>query len=167
MLLHDASVVDCLAHGRLAGLADGRVAGRRPEQGWAMRLSERLRSHALDRALSDGADPAATRQLAAHASLITTPAMRAELAESLERLARTEHEPTTYRRVVPFRRAIRANATELRALAALLRGSTPVRARGVAMLRALVTDGTGPAYTDRDGGALAGRLSSARSAAAG
>jgi hypothetical protein len=68
--------------------------------------------------------------------------------------------------VLPHRGAIRANASELQALAALLRGSSAVNARGVAHLRLLVTDGAGPTYTDRIGHALAAALDEARVAAA-
>jgi hypothetical protein len=128
-------------------------------------LLARLRSDALDRDLIGGADPAASVQLAAHAARITTAAERSELAEFLDHLARSANEPRTLARVRPYRAAARANATELHALAALLRGRGPVYARGVAMLRALIRDGTGPAYTDRDGSMLAAELCSARVAA--
>ncbi len=57
-----------------------------------------------------------------------------------------------------------SNEPALRELAALLRGSTPVYARGVAMLHALLTDGTGPVYTDPDGALLETRLHEAREA---
>jgi hypothetical protein len=127
-----------------------------------VRTAARLRSHALDRALASGGDPEASRQLALHAARITTATSRRELAAFLERLARTERERRTLARVRPYRAAMRANATELHALAALLRGSSPVCPRGVARLRVLVRDGTGPAYTDRDGGVLGGELGSAR-----
>jgi hypothetical protein len=144
-----------------------RSATRPSNPCWMVRLAARLRSRALDQALGDGADPAARPQLAARAATLTTPSMRAEIANGLERLARTGIEPRTPWRVRPFRSAVHANATELHALAALLRGSTPVHARGVALLRTLLTDGTGPAYTDRQGGALARQLRHARTAVGG
>jgi len=130
-------------------------------------IVSRLRGRALDRRLIDGADPTATPQLAAHAARITRPSMRAALADHLERLARAESQAWTRWRVHPYGSAVRVNAKELRALAALLRGSTPMSARGVAMLRTLVVDGTGPAYTDRHGSALAHQLRTARTAACG
>lgn len=137
------------------------------EAGVLVRLAARLRSRTLDRALIAGADPAATPQLAARAAKLTAKSTRAGTADGLERLARTPSEPHTRPRVLPFRNAIQANASDLYALAALLRGPRPVYAQGVAMLRRLVTDGTGPAYTDRDGGTLAHRLDDARVAIGG
>jgi hypothetical protein len=134
---------------------------------WLVRVRARARGRALDRALSCGADPASTPQLAARAATLTNPPMRNEVADVLERLIRTEGEPRSRLRVLPFRNAIRVNADELHALSALLRGSTPVYARGVAMLRTLLIDGTGPAYTDRDGDAFALRLDSVRAAISG
>ena len=132
-----------------------------------MRALARLRSRTLDRELIGGADPAVSAQLAAHAARITAPCERSELAEILDHLARSDAEPWTATRIRPHRTAVRANASELHALAALLRGRSPLYARGIAMLRALVRDGTGPAYTDRNGRALASELRTARLAACG
>jgi hypothetical protein len=67
-------------------------------------------------------------------------------------------------KVAPFRRAVAVNTTELRALAIRLRGASPVRAPGIAILRRLLTDGTGPVYTDRVGDSLAARPRDAREA---
>jgi hypothetical protein len=160
MLLHaDRVNHDLPTHRRAAG--PGQPPGR------LARMAARLRSHALDDALAEGADPSTSRQLAAHAARITATSMRDDLAASLDSLARSADEPRFPGRVLPSRAAVRANATELHALAALLRGHNPVSARGVAMLRVLVTDGTGPAYTDRNGSVLARGLGSARAAVAG
>jgi hypothetical protein len=90
-----------------------------------------------------------------------------ETAARLERLARANPHGSSRRRVLPVTKAIRANASELLALAALLRGRSPVRPRGVAMLRALATDGTGPVFTDRHGEELADQLRKARLATGG
>jgi hypothetical protein len=131
--------------------------------GWPARVGARLRARALDRALIAGADPASSRQLAARVGQLTARASRAEVADGLERLARALD---TGRRwsVNPHRRAIAANADELAELADLLRAAAPVYARGLAMLRALLTDGTGPAYTDRVGMGLALALRDAHAA---
>ena len=67
----------------------------------------------------------------------------------------------------PFKRAAEANARELHALAARLRGPGPLYARGIAMLSRLLTDGAGPAYSDRRGDVLAQRLRDARLAMGG
>jgi hypothetical protein len=150
----------------LVGMADRRIV-RMFDPSWVVRLTARMRSRALDRALIGGADPAATPQLAAHAARLTTRSMRTRIAEGLERLARAGGERPTGRRVLPFRAAVQANTSELVRLAALLRGPAPVYAGGVAMLRQLLTDGTGPAYTDRKGEALARELRGARVAIGG
>jgi hypothetical protein len=141
-----------------------RRAARAFAPSWPTRLLARLHSRALDRALITGADPAEAPQLAAHAARLTTQPSRSRVARALERLARAASEPARLWGILPSRRAIAENAEELRALAALLRGPSPVYAQGVAMLRVLVSDGTGPVYTDNDGGALAAQLFGARRA---
>jgi hypothetical protein len=146
---------------------DRRRAAQAFDPGLVARLAALVRSSALDRALVDGADPAASPQLAARTARLAARSTRARIADALERLARTEREAPARWRVLPSRSAVRANAPELYALAALLRGPAPVYARGVAMLRMLVTDGTGPAYSDREGDALAQQLCRARTAIGG
>jgi hypothetical protein len=44
----------------------------------------------------------------------------------------------------------------------MLRNDAPLYARGVAMLNVVLTDGTGPAYTDRRGDTLTRQLQIAR-----
>lgn len=124
-------------------------------------LAMRLRTRSLDDSLIAGADPGASADLAARAATLTSSSMRREVADGLDRLT---HAPAGRITVAPFRRAVAVNATELRALAIRLRGASPVRAPGIAILRRLVTDGTGPAYTDRVGDSLAARLRDAREA---
>jgi hypothetical protein len=122
----------------------------------------RLRTRSLDDSLIAGADPGARAELAARAARLTSRSMRREVADGLEQLAADP--PVRRFAIVPFRRAAGVNATELRALAIRLRGAAPVRARGVAILWRLLTDGTGPAYTDRAGDSLAASLHDAREA---
>ena len=126
------------------------------------RLAARLRRHALDRALTAGADPAAAPQLAARAAMLTSASMRRQVARGLDRLALGDREAMRRWQVLPFRRTAAANAPELHALAARLRGPGPLYARGIAILSSLLTEGTGPAYTDRRGDLLAQRLRDAR-----
>jgi hypothetical protein len=124
-----------------------RVARRTIEPGWVNRVGARIRSHALDRALIAGADPADSRQLAARAGTLTSRGHRLLMACGIERLLERAQEPPGPRRPVAPQRATVARHTEqLRALAALLRARTPLYARGIAMLTELLTDGTGPAY---------------------
>jgi hypothetical protein len=125
-------------------------------------IAMRLRSRSLDDSLIAGADPGVSTDLAARAARLTSSAMRREVADGLERLATST--PARRLTLVPFRRSVAVNATELRALAIRLRGPSAVRAPGIAILRRLLTDGTGPAYTDRTGESLAARLHDAREA---
>jgi hypothetical protein len=131
--------------------------------GWAARVGARLRARVLDRALIEGADPASSQQLAARAAQLTARATRAQVADGLERLAGARGSERRWV-VKPHGGAIAANADELTELSELLRAPVPVYARGLAMLRALLSDGTGPAYTDRVGFGLAHALRDARSA---
>jgi hypothetical protein len=137
------------------------------EQGLIARAGARLRGRTLDQKLIEGADPAASPQLAARAAQLTKRSTRDLIADGLDRLAAGPNLRTSRWRVLPSETAIEANAPELHSLATLMRGPAPVYARGVAMLRGLLTDGTGPAYTDREGVALARGLLAARDAVAG
>jgi hypothetical protein len=128
------------------------------------RLLAGLRGQKLDHLLAAGADPGGSEQLAARARRLTSRATRGKTAAGLERMMR---EQSSRRRVLPRGAAIRANAPRLQELAALLRGSTPLYAQGIAMLRALLTDGTGPAYTDSRGDVLARGLERARASMVG
>jgi hypothetical protein len=149
--------------GRAEFVADfDRFAACRFEPGLTARLAARIRGHSLDRALIEGADPAATEELAARAARLTSRSMRREVARGLDRLARDEREGGRRWRLRPFRAAAAANATELQALAARLREPGPLYARGIAMLSRLLTEGTGPAYSDRRGDLLGRRLREAR-----
>jgi hypothetical protein len=131
------------------------------------RFAARLRGRALDRALLAGADPADSMQLAARAAQLTSRPVRGHLAEGLDGLILALDEGPSRRRILPSRSAIRANAAELHALAALLRGPAPLYARGVAMVRELLIDGTGPVYNGAGGAALADRIRDARVAIGG
>jgi hypothetical protein len=153
-----------LMHGGRAGfVADfDRLTACRFDPGWPARVVARLRHDTLDQALIAGADPAATQQLAARAARLTSRSMRREVARGLERLVVGEREALKRWQVRPFTGTAAANAPELYALADRLRGPGPLYARGIAMLSRLLTDGTGPAYTDRRGDVLARRLHDAR-----
>ncbi len=137
-------------------------ATRLLEPSAAVRIAARLRGRALDRALSDGADPAASRLIAARAPQLASASMRARIADGLERLALSADSPRSRVRILPSRAAMLANRSELLELAGLLRRDHPLYARGVAMLEVILTDGAGPAYSDRRGEALARQLHIAR-----
>jgi len=122
------------------------LADATSERGRLTRLLARVRGHALDRALSNGADPVASPQLAARAARLAARPSRDELANSIERLVELACEPPCRRRVELNQAAIRGNADAMREIAAHLHGPAPVYARGVATLQQLVTDGTGPVF---------------------
>lgn len=132
----------------------------------ARRLA-RLRRFPLDRDLSDGADPAASPQLAARAAWLGRRRTRAEIASGLERLAQADLLPAGRWRSLPSQVAVRENADALLELAALLRSDRRLYVRGIARLDLLLIDGAGPAFTDRRGEALARELELARAALAG
>jgi hypothetical protein len=143
-----------------------RRAGRAFEPGLAARAVARVRWRSLDRELIAGADPGSSPQLAARAARLTGRRTRTEVAGELERLLAA---PASGRRwsVLPHGRAVTANAEAIAELADLLRGPVPLYAGGLAMLRALLTDGTGPVYTDTVGLTLALALRDARLAIGG
>lgn len=123
-----------------------------------VRVAAWLRRSTLDRALIEGNDPASGAQLAARAAQLTGRSTRASVATGLERLALSVDDPPSRTRVRPAREAAIANRPALLELATMLRRGGPVYANGVARARQLVVDGTGPAYTDRRGEALARAL---------
>ena len=128
------------------------------------RLEARVRARTLDRALAAGTDPVDSPALAHRAARLTAPPMRGRAADGVERLLDAAVQAPSRRRVSPSRAAVAAQAEELRATAALLRASTPVYARGMAILTVLLSDGTGPAYVESRNGAFADRLEEARAA---
>jgi hypothetical protein len=139
-----------------------------------VRMVARLRRTSLDRALIAGADPASGGLFAARALQLTSAACRARLAASLELLTVAAERPvrrTVGRRapahVLPSRAAVLANRAELLELARVLRDKVPLYARGLAIIELLVTDGSGPAYTDSRGDVLARYLRLSRAALAG
>jgi hypothetical protein len=139
---------------RLArGLNPGRLA----------RLAARLRGPSLDAALIGGADPARSRLLAARAASLSSREGRVTIAEGIERLVRMAQGPQRRWWALSSRNTVLANSSELHALAALLRSERPLYARGVAILRQLLTDSSSVAYGDEAEG-LARRLVSARAA---
>jgi hypothetical protein len=127
------------------------------------RFVARSRHAALDRKIALGADLAASPLLAARAAQLTGARNRNRIAAGLERVAQLSDTSCYPRfRVVPRRAVVRQNRDELIELASILRGDGPAYVRGVALLRRVVTDGAGPAYTDGNGELLAAQLRLAR-----
>jgi hypothetical protein len=122
------------------------------------RLRARMRRMELDQALAGGADPSASPLLAARAAQLVAPRARHRLAAALERFVLTAESPPARVRVLPRRRAVEANRPRMLELAATLRTSGLLYARGIAILELVLIDGTGPAYTDARGEGLAREL---------
>jgi len=110
------------------------------------RIAAHLRAGSLDRALIAGADPAASRSLAARAQLLGSRKTRRTLADALELLVRRAGAPRTLRAPLVNRRAVLAHADELCSLAQRLRGPEALYVRGIAVVSELLTDGTGPLH---------------------
>jgi hypothetical protein len=122
------------------------------------RLRARMRRLELDHELAGGADPAASPLLAARAAQLVAAGARHRLAAALERFVLTAEAPPARVRVLPRRHAVDANRQRMLELAARLRTSGLLYARGIAMLELVLIDGSGPAYTDARGEGLARQL---------
>jgi hypothetical protein len=131
------------------------------------RVAARLLATRLDSALIAGADPASSPLLSARAATLTSRCTRAELADGLDLILASAQQPPSSHRVRPRHSSVLANAPLLRELALTLRGPEPLYARGIAMVHQLLTDGSGPMYTSRDGSALERELRRARAAVCG
>ena len=114
---------------------------------WRDRLVARVRAAALDRRLAAGASPEASVQLAVHAGRLCATTERQVLARSLTRIVAAADAPMARRLTAPVDRpAVRRARAELAAVAGRLVASGPVNVQGVARVRILVADGTGPLY---------------------
>ena len=106
-----------------------------------------LHQAALDRRLAKGAGTAGDRALTARAWQIARERARASRPRSAAILIDVDRpRPPLSARVSPCRDEVRVACGEIRRVAARLRDPSPVRPRGVALVRCLLTDGTGPLY---------------------
>ena len=120
-------------------------------QGSGSRLADRMRARvraaALDRELARGVPQDASSALAFRARLLTRPSVARELGDQLRRIVRQAHEPTApSARVRPSRERVVAVEDDLRFLASRLQSPLPARAPGIARVRLLLRDGSGPLY---------------------
>jgi hypothetical protein len=119
-----------------------------------LRLKARLAAGRLDEELASGASPESSPLLAIHAERIVDPIACTALAGSVRRVVESADvvERGRTRRLaasaqVPVSAtAVAAAAEHLRALADRLDEPGPLKARGVAEVRALLRDGAGPLY---------------------
>lgn len=114
------------------------------------RVSRRVRSGKLDRAIAAGTDTWSTPELHARSRDLVSQELRRLTAAELESVrARAEEQarPTYRSAAAPLARAeIRAASPQLRALALDLEQADHVNPRGVAMARQLIRDGGSPLY---------------------
>jgi hypothetical protein len=118
------------------------------------RLTARLRAGALDRVLASGALQNASPALALRARALAGPALAEECAAALRRIiqeARRSRPIPGMRVIGGARERVLGAEHELRGLASLLQSGQPLNVRGIAKVRMLLTDGTGPLfYRDSD-----------------
>jgi hypothetical protein len=121
-----------------------------------VRLRVLLQRARLDRELADGlrADSSPLRRR--RAEQLVSERCRRELADALERAIRDSHRPRPVFTAAATLQAreIRAARPVLEALIRRLRDDLPVRVRGVALVRVLLTDGASPLYHPHPAGAL-------------
>jgi hypothetical protein len=112
------------------------------------RLTARMRVGALDRQLADGTAPEASVALALHATRVYQASQRQFLARTLTHLARSSRSSSSSTRLrVPVdHEAVRRALDELEAVAHRLNGDGPLNVQGLARIRLLLADGTGPLY---------------------
>lgn len=120
----------------------------------------------LDRQLAAGTSPRTHAALAVRAQRITERHNRTRLADGLARVIRDAHATTPgfSAAIRPQRQEVRAARTVLATLERRLRAPEPVTARGMALLMALLTDGTSPLYRPSEPGALGSQLRAAAAA---
>jgi hypothetical protein len=112
------------------------------------RLAARLLAHRLDVALASGVSPNARESLTVRAQKLIEPRVRATLGGQLRRLLRDamSGRVSLGTKIRPRQSKVLAAADQLDALADRLLSRDAVDARGVAQVRLLLTDGTGPLY---------------------
>lgn len=112
------------------------------------RLTTRLRSRALDRALAAGVSPDSNAALSLRAHTLIGTAARARLAGTVRRLvedARHPLQPGTPHAPL-CRRKILRSARTLEEVARRLQGTDPVDVRGVAQIRLLLIGDSGALF---------------------
>jgi hypothetical protein len=115
----------------------------------AARLNARLHAPSLDRELASGIAPWRSPPHAARALALTCTRNRRGLARSLERLIEQAHEPRALYRgavVEPCREQVLDALPVMLGVSGRLRSADPIDARGIARLRILLSDGSGPCY---------------------
>jgi len=121
------------------------------------RALARLLGPSLDRELALGLPPWRGGPRAARSRFIVSQAGRRQLIRSWNRLLDLARRPPSGRsaRGPLCRRALAAAEDDVRTMLGAVAAQRPITARGAAMARVLLTDGTGPLYNARSGRDLA------------
>jgi hypothetical protein len=113
------------------------------------RLVARIRRPALDRELAAGASPESSVALAVHARYLCRPEQRRLLARSLTEIGAASEAAAASRLRAPLAlHALTRARGDLAAVIDRLVAAGPVDVRGVARIRNLLADGTGPLYRE-------------------
>jgi hypothetical protein len=125
-----------------------------------------LHRAALDHAIADSADPFTSPRVARRCAQLIAPRSRRALAAAVDSLlaARGGRGSGLTAAIPVDRREVLGASPALAQLAARLRSEEPVAARGVVLLRALLTDGASPLYQPRRAGELDERVGAAADA---
>ncbi|BBX02391.1 hypothetical protein BST36_09780 [Mycolicibacterium moriokaense] len=136
----------------------------RPRPSLMSRVKARLRADHFDRQLAVGVPAPAGSALAAHEARLTSMAEREAIARSLRAAVAEAEASHGLSSRIPIHATNIADAEDvIDAITLRLHSPRPVNARGMARLRLLLGDGTGPLY--RYGrGDLKGRLGAALAA---
>jgi hypothetical protein len=131
----------------------------------AARLQARLFAAKFDRQIEDGVVPTPGSPLAAHVMRLTSVRERESLARAFRRVAQSgERRPTVVDLRIPV---LSSRVLECKDviddITLRLHSPRPVQAKGMARLRMLLSDGTGPLYFEGQG-SLAGRVRGALAA---
>jgi hypothetical protein len=139
------------------------VRAATPWERWLARIC----AARLDRELAGGASPEESATLALRARALLRPDVQSQLAQQVARVLADGSGPALRVRGsrVPVRRiSIQAAAGTLKKLADRLLAPGPLPIQGIAMVRNLLADGTGPIYHPRSAGELRSALEQALAA---
>lgn len=140
----------------------GRSAAPRPSV--VARVIARLRAEKFDRQLAVGVPAPAGGALAAHQARLTSAAEREAVARSLRQAVHDSHTGAVFSSRIPVHpRNVAAAEDLIDTITLRLHSPAPVNARGMARLRRVLTDGSGPLYWYGEGD-LGGRLGAALAA---
>ena len=109
------------------------------------RIHARVRTTSLDHQLAAGASPESSVPIALHAARLYRPKERRSLAASLREVAGAARGARRTRAPIN-RESVQLARAELETLAGRLESDGPIDVRGIARVRMLLGDGTGPLY---------------------